>query len=66
MNGLQFRPLRTSDGGNAPQVTRNDGAACWRVSLQVNSPSARRLQFWQLSDGSVELARVVLHGDVEA
>ena len=35
----------------------------WRVSLQVGAPSARRLHYWQLQDGSVELAKVCVHND---
>jgi hypothetical protein len=35
------------------------------TQLQVNTPSARRLHFWRLLDGSVELGRIVLHDDVE-
>ncbi|MCA5891843.1 hypothetical protein LEP48_00570 [Isoptericola sp. NEAU-Y5] len=65
VGGLQLHQLRTSDGGGTPQRTRDDGAGCWRVSLQVNSPQARRLHYWKLPDGTVELSRVVLHDDVE-
>jgi len=65
MPGLQLHQLRTSEGGGSPQRTRDDGGKGWRVSLQVNTPSARRLHFWRLPDGSVELSRVVLHDDVE-
>lgn len=55
--------LRESAAGNAPTVRRADGATCWRASLQTNSPSARRLHFWRLPGGGVELSRVVLHDD---
>jgi hypothetical protein len=66
INGLQLHRLRTDDGGDSPPVTRDaDGATCFRVSLQVNTPSARRLHFWRLPDGGYELSRVVLHDDVE-
>ncbi|WP_460749345.1 hypothetical protein [Myceligenerans cantabricum] len=65
MNGLQVHPLRTGLGGDDPQRVRDDGAACWRVSLQVNTPSARRMHYWRLPGGGYELSRVVLHDDME-
>jgi hypothetical protein len=65
MNGLQVHRLRTGAGGDDPARHRDDGAVCWRVSLQVNTPSARRLHYWKLPGGSYELSRVVLHDDVE-
>jgi hypothetical protein len=65
MNGLQVHRLRTGAGGDDPARHRDDGAVCWRVSLQVNTPSARRLHYWKLPGGAYELSRVVLHDDVE-
>ncbi|WP_129784138.1 hypothetical protein [Promicromonospora panici] len=65
MNGLQVHRLRTGAGGDDPFRQRDDGAVCWRVSLQVNTPSARRLHYWKLPGGAYELSRVVLHDDVE-
>jgi hypothetical protein len=65
MNGLQVHRLRTGSGGDDPVRQRDDGAVCWRVSLQVNTPSARRLHYWKLPGGTYELSRVVLHDDVE-
>jgi hypothetical protein len=65
MNGLQVHRLRTGSGGDDPVRQREDGALCWRVSLQVNTPSARRLHYWKLPGGAYELSRVVLHDDVE-
>ncbi|MEU4365415.1 hypothetical protein [Promicromonospora sp. NPDC023987] len=65
MNGLQVHRLRTGSGGDDPVRQRDDGAACWRVSLQVNTPSARRLHYWRLPGGAYELSRVVVHDDVE-
>ena len=52
-----------SGGGGAPARTREDGATCWRVALQVNSPSARRLHFWQPPGRPLELSSVRLHDD---
>lgn len=65
VNGLQVHRLRTGSGGDDPARQRDDGAVCWRVSLQVNTPSARRLHYWRLPSGSYELSRVVVHDDVE-
>lgn len=65
MNGLQVHRLRSGAGGDDPVRPRDDGAMCWRVSLQVNTPSARRLHYWKLPGGTYELSRVVLHDDVE-
>ncbi|RPF22695.1 hypothetical protein [Myceligenerans xiligouense] len=65
MNGLQVHPLRSGLGGDDPQRVRDDGATCWRVSLQVNTPSARRMHYWRLPGGAYELSRVVLHDDME-
>jgi predicted RNA-binding protein with RPS1 domain len=63
IGGLELHPLRSSEGGGAPQREREDGAKAWRCSLQVGSPSARRLHYWQLPDGGVELAKIVYHDD---
>ncbi|WP_050758124.1 hypothetical protein [Xylanimonas cellulosilytica] len=64
VNGLQLHRLRTGTGGDDPvRVRESDNATAWRVSLQVDTPSARRLHFWQRTDGRVELARVGLHDD---
>lgn len=54
--------LKESESG--PPVTRaEDGAVAWRVYIEENSPQARRLHYWQLKGGEIELARVVLHDD---
>ncbi len=55
----QLHPWRSSDSG--PQEVRSDGAAAWRVSLQVNTPGARRLRYWKLRDGTIELDSVGVH-----
>lgn len=62
LSALEHHELRRSESGNSPAVTRGDGAVCYRVALQRNAPSARRLHYWRR--GSViELSRVVLHDD---
>lgn len=60
-------PLRSGVGANSADVVRDsDGARCLRAYIEQNTASARRLHYWTLPDGGVELCRVVLHGDVEA
>jgi hypothetical protein len=55
-------PLRVADAGNAPQQIRAaDGAKAYRLYLQQGTPSARRLHYWQLADGHIELANVGVH-----
>lgn len=57
--------MRSADAGNAPQRIRaSDGAKAFRLYLQQGSHSARRLHYWQLGDGTVELANVGVHDDV--
>lgn len=63
IGGLELHPLRTSEGGGAAQVEREDGARAWRCSLQVSTAAARRLHYWQLPVGGVELAKVGYHDD---
>ena len=55
--------LRSNLAGGSPPVVREDGAMCMRAPLQVGTPSARRLHWWRLIDGSIELSRVVVHDD---
>jgi hypothetical protein len=62
--GRELHQLRTDDAGGSPQRIRQDGARAWRVSLQSNTPAARRLHFWVLPDGSIELAKVGVHDDM--
>lgn len=59
----ELHQLRTGTGGNDRPRTRDDGATAWRVSLQVKTPSARRLHYWQRADGVIELASIRLHDD---
>lgn len=42
---------------------RDDGATAWRSYVEQKSPSARRLHYWAVPGGAIELARVVLHDD---
>lgn len=63
--GRDLHRLRTGEGGNAPWTVREDGAVCWRAALQRETASARRLHYWELPGGSIELSRVVAHDDTE-
>ncbi|RXR25834.1 hypothetical protein EQW78_11540 [Oerskovia turbata] len=62
--GRELHPLRVNEGGGSPAVVRDDGATCWRASLQTRSASARRLHYWKRGD-RIELSRVVLHDDMD-
>ena len=65
--GRQMHRLRTGPGGDDPIRQRTaDGATCWRVALQQNTPSARRLHAWRLADRSWELSSVRKHDDFVA
>lgn len=66
LTGREVHRLRTGPGGKDPVRTRPDGAVAYRASLQVKTPSARRIHYWQCADGVVELARVATHDDFEA
>ena len=61
----RVHPLRASDGANAPDRIREDGAAAMRASIEEGVASARRLHYWKLADGTVELANVKVHDDVD-
>lgn len=61
--GRDLHRLRTGAAGNAPAVTREDGATCWRAALQINTPQARRLHYWKTAQG-IELSRVAGHDDM--
>ena len=63
IGGRELHQLRTGEGGNARPAVRDDGATCWRVSLQVKTAGARRLHYWMRPNGSIELSRVAVHDD---
>lgn len=63
--GRQLHRLREGQGGDDPYVIRDDGAVCWRASIEINAASARRLHYWQAPGKPIELSRVVLHDDFE-
>lgn len=59
----EVHPLRVSEGGDAPQHQRDDGARCFRAAIERGAAAARRLHYWKAPNGRVELSRVVLHDD---
>ncbi|WP_217922211.1 hypothetical protein [Miltoncostaea oceani] len=62
--GRDLHQLRVSRGAGAPQRVRSlDGAKAWRCALQRETPSARRLHWWVLADGTIEFAHVGVHDD---
>ncbi|MDM4764322.1 hypothetical protein QT381_15055 [Galbitalea sp. SE-J8] len=64
--GREAHPLRTGDGPSDPDTVRaSDGAKCWRAYIEQKTPSARRLHYWVLLGGGIELSRVVAHDDVQ-
>lgn len=42
---------------------RADGASAWRSYVEQKAASARRLHYWTMPGGAIELAHVVLHDD---
>lgn len=57
--------LRTGSGGNDPYVTRPDKAQCWRVNVESNTASARRLHYWHTTDDRIELEHLGIHDDFD-
>lgn len=62
--GRQVHALRSGDGADDSPVVRQDSARCLRAAIEVKSASARRLHYWILPNGTIELSRVVLHDDM--
>lgn len=44
-------------------VRPDDGAVAWRTYVEQKAPSARRLHYWRVPGGGIELSRIVLHDD---
>ncbi|MFB7249301.1 hypothetical protein [Microbacterium sp. NPDC056234] len=59
----ELHRLRTGEGGGDSYVVREDGARCMRSSVEQNVAGARRLHYWELPGGGVELGRIVHHDD---
>lgn len=56
-------PLREGDESSKPEVVREDGATSRRAYIESHTSQSRRLHYWKLRDGSIELSRVGLHDD---
>lgn len=62
MAAREVHPKRTGPGGDDPQVVReSDGATCWRMSVEIGVAAARRVHYWKLPDGRIELHELVVH-----
>ena len=59
--GRDLHQLRAGEAGS-PYQTRPGGGTSWRVSLQSNSPAARRMHFWRVRD-RYEFSRVCAHDE---
>ena len=59
----EVHALRATSGGDTAQHVRADGARCFRAAVEQKVASARRLHYWKLPNGTVELSRVVVHDD---
>lgn len=58
-----IHPLRANAAGDTPPHRREDGSTCFRAAIEKNVAAARRLHFWRLPDGVIELSRIVVHDD---
>ena len=62
MAAREVHPKRTGPGGDDPQEIREtDGATCWRMSVEIGVAAARRVHYWKLPDGRIELHELVSH-----
>jgi hypothetical protein len=61
MSSRSVRPWKETRTGK--QEVRHDGAKAYRVNLQNNTPSARRMKYWRHPDSRIELDFVGLHDD---
>ncbi|MDO5742923.1 MAG: hypothetical protein Q4P23_00530 [Micrococcaceae bacterium] len=65
MAAREVHPKRTGPGGEDPQSIREDGATCWRMSVESGVAGARRVHYWKLPDGRFELHELVSHDTFE-
>lgn len=61
MPSRQVQPVPVR--GSGAQQERADGARAWRATLQVHSHTERRMKYWRLPDGRIELDSVGVHDD---
>lgn len=67
-SGRDVHPLRAGSRGADARIRARDGARAWRCALQVNSPSARRLHWWNVpgpNGAVIEFATVGVHDQVD-
>ena len=57
-------PMRTGNKATKGPRIREDGAEARRCYLEKRKSAARRLHYWKLPDGSIELASVTVHDDM--
>jgi predicted nucleic acid-binding Zn-ribbon protein len=62
-HNTEDHPLREGDEISKHEVDREDGAASRRAYIESHTAQSRRLHYWKLKDGSIELSRVGLHDD---
>lgn len=62
---IEVHPLREGDEVSRAPVVREDGAVCMRAYVEEGLPQSRRLHFWKLPNGTLEISRVVKHDDME-
>jgi hypothetical protein len=62
---LHDRALRewTVSAHGPAEIRDRDKAVAMRVRLQAGTPAARRMKYWQLQNGDIELHSVGLHDD---
>jgi hypothetical protein len=64
----QARYFKEADGEvsrGRPKLVRADGAVAWRANVSHSTPAARRIMWWRNPDGTIELARLARHDDME-
>lgn len=62
MKARDIHPKRVGAGADNPQMVRDeDGATCWRMSVESGVAAARRVHYWKLTDGTLELHELVAH-----
>jgi len=59
----RVHPLRETESPSSPTRRRADGSTAWRANIEDKTSQARRLHFWKLPDGRIELAKIVKHDD---
>jgi hypothetical protein len=56
-------PLRQSESAASSPRMREDGAKALRANIEENTAQAKRLHYWKLTNGNLELMKVVIHDD---